>query len=52
MLNGMGVETGIDLGRLAAAGREVMRVLRRKTASKAAAALEAREGAAREESSF
>jgi isopropylmalate/homocitrate/citramalate synthase len=43
MLNGMGVETGIELEKLAAAGREIMRVLGRKTASKAAAALAARE---------
>jgi len=43
MLNGMGVETGIDLERLAAVGRGIMRVLGRPSASKAAQALAARE---------
>ena len=41
MLDGMGVETGIDLAKLAAAGREIVRVLGRQTASKAAAAIAA-----------
>jgi hydroxymethylglutaryl-CoA lyase len=43
MFNGMGVETGIDLAKLAAAGRRIMSVLGRKTVSKAAAALAARQ---------
>jgi isopropylmalate/homocitrate/citramalate synthase len=43
MLNGMGIETGIDLDELAAAGRQIMSVLGRKTASKAALAIAARE---------
>jgi hydroxymethylglutaryl-CoA lyase len=41
MLDGMGVETGIDIAKLAAAGREIVRLLGRQTASKAAAALAA-----------
>lgn len=41
MLNGMGIETGIDLTKLAAAGRQIIGVLGRKTASKAASALAA-----------
>jgi isopropylmalate/homocitrate/citramalate synthase len=41
MLNGMGIETGIDLTKLAAAGRQITKVLGRKTTSKAAAALAA-----------
>jgi hydroxymethylglutaryl-CoA lyase len=44
MLDGMSVETGIDLAKLAAAGRAIMRVLGRRTSSKAAAALAALEG--------
>ena len=43
MLNGMGMETGIDLAKLAAAGRQIMSVLGRKTASKSATALAVRE---------
>jgi hydroxymethylglutaryl-CoA lyase len=43
MLNGMGVQTGIDLEKLAAAGRGIMKVLGRRSASKAALALAARE---------
>jgi hydroxymethylglutaryl-CoA lyase len=39
MLNGLGVETGIDLGRVAEAGRFICRALGRETASKAARAL-------------
>jgi hydroxymethylglutaryl-CoA lyase len=42
MLNGLGVETGIDLEKLAAAGREIMNILGRKSVSKAAVALSAR----------
>ncbi len=45
MLNGMGIETGVDLPKLAAAGRQIMSVLGRKTSSKAALALAAGEGA-------
>jgi len=45
MLDGMGIETGIDLEKLAAAGRGIMRVLGRKSVSKAAVALAARAGA-------
>jgi hydroxymethylglutaryl-CoA lyase len=41
MLNGMGIESGIDLEKLASAGRNIMKVLGRKSASKAAAALAA-----------
>jgi hydroxymethylglutaryl-CoA lyase len=44
MLDGMGVETGIDLEKLAAAGRGIMQVLGRKSVSKAAVALAARAG--------
>jgi len=44
MLNGMDVETGIDLEKLAAAGRGIMQALGRKSVSKAAAALAARAG--------
>ncbi len=39
MLNGMEIETGIDLERLAAAGRTISQVLGRETQSKAAAAI-------------
>ena len=39
MLDGMGVETGVDLKRLAAAGREIMRCLGRTSSSKAATAM-------------
>jgi hydroxymethylglutaryl-CoA lyase len=45
MLDGMGVQTGIDLEKVAAAGRAIMRVLGRKSVSKAAVALAARAGA-------
>ena len=41
MLDGMGISTGIDLEKLAAAGRDVMQVLGRPSASKAATALAA-----------
>ncbi len=41
MLDGMGVETGIDLEKLAAAGRGIMQVLGRSSTSKAAKALAA-----------
>ena len=41
MLDGLGMETGIDLEKLAAAGRKIMHVLRRPSASKAALALAA-----------
>jgi len=40
MLNGLGVETGVDLDRLARAGRFICRHLDRPPASKAARALE------------
>jgi hydroxymethylglutaryl-CoA lyase len=43
MLDGMGIETGINLKKLAAAGRVIMKVLGRETTSKAALALAARE---------
>ena len=43
MLNGMGVETGIDLEGVAAAGRAIMEQLGRASASKAAAAMAARQ---------
>jgi hydroxymethylglutaryl-CoA lyase len=39
MLNGMGIETGIHLEKLAAAGRMISRALGRKSASKAALAM-------------
>lgn len=42
MLNGMGIETGVDLNRLAAAGRRISGQLGRTPASKAAMALAAR----------
>jgi isopropylmalate/homocitrate/citramalate synthase len=42
MLNGMGIHSGIDLNQLAAAGRDIMQVIGRATASKASAALNAR----------
>ncbi len=41
MLDGMGVETKIDLEKLAAAGRQIMGILGRASTSKAAAALAA-----------
>jgi isopropylmalate/homocitrate/citramalate synthase len=41
MLDGLGIETNIDLDRLAAAGRSIMSVLGRASTSKAAAALDA-----------
>jgi hydroxymethylglutaryl-CoA lyase len=41
MLDGLGMETGIDLEKLAAAGRHIMHVLGRPSASKAALALAA-----------
>jgi hydroxymethylglutaryl-CoA lyase len=41
MLDGLGVETGIDLEKLAEAGRAIMKVLGRPSTSKAAAALAA-----------
>src|SRR5205823_10532120 len=39
MLNGMEIETGIDLEKLTAAGRAISRALGRETQSKAAAAI-------------
>lgn len=42
MLQGMGVETGVDLERVAAAGREICSFLKRTPSSKAAIALAAR----------
>lgn len=42
MLNGMGIETGVDLNRLAAAGRRISGQLERTLASKVAMALAAR----------
>lgn len=47
LLNGLGIETGVDLERLAAAGRFIMGALGREPASKTARALAARSGAAR-----
>jgi hydroxymethylglutaryl-CoA lyase len=41
MLNGMGVKTGIDLAKLAVAGRKIMTALGRRSTSKAALALAA-----------
>ena len=41
LLDGLGIETGIDLEKLAAAGRQIMNVLGRASTSKAAAALAA-----------
>jgi hydroxymethylglutaryl-CoA lyase len=43
MLDGMGVETGIDLGALAEAGRSISRLLDREPASKVARAMAARQ---------
>jgi hydroxymethylglutaryl-CoA lyase len=42
MLNGLDIHTGVDLDRLAAAGRFICRALGRRPASKVARALEAR----------
>lgn len=42
LLHGMNIDTGVDLEKVAAAGREICTVLDRRTASKAAAALAAR----------
>jgi hydroxymethylglutaryl-CoA lyase len=42
MLNGMGIETGVDLGQLAAVGRKISAQLGRHPASKVAIALAAR----------
>lgn len=44
MLNGLGIETGIDLDRLAAAGRRICAELGREPASKVARALAAKAG--------
>jgi len=44
MLNGMGIATGIDLGKLAAIGRNITKQLGRAPASKAAQALAAKNG--------
>lgn len=41
MLNGMGIETGVDLAKVAAAGREICQVLGRKPQSRTAQALQA-----------
>jgi hydroxymethylglutaryl-CoA lyase len=43
MLNGMGIETGVDLPKLAAVGREITRQLGRPPASKVATAIQSRE---------
>ncbi len=45
MLNGLGVETGVDLARLAAAGQMICRHLGRPSASKVARALDGRAAA-------
>jgi hydroxymethylglutaryl-CoA lyase len=42
MLNGLGIETGVDLERLAAAGRTICAALERIPASKVAQALAAK----------
>lgn len=42
MLDGLGIETGVDLGKLAAAGRAITRALGRTPASKVAQALAAK----------
>ncbi len=44
MLNGLGIDTGVDLDKVAAAGMFICRALGRRPASKAAQALEARTG--------
>jgi hydroxymethylglutaryl-CoA lyase len=44
MLSGMGIETGIDLDRLAAVGRSITRLLGRTPVSKTAQALAAKIG--------
>ncbi|MEP9349564.1 hydroxymethylglutaryl-CoA lyase [Xanthobacter sp. KR7-225] len=44
MLDGLGIETGVDLDRLAAAGRAITEALGRPSASKTARALAARAG--------
>lgn len=41
MLHGMGIETGVDLAKVAAAGREICQVLGRKPLSRTAQALQA-----------
>ncbi|RJF89789.1 hydroxymethylglutaryl-CoA lyase [Oleomonas cavernae] len=43
MLNGLGIETGVDLGRVAAAGRAILKVLGRPPASKVAQVLAKRD---------
>ena len=43
MLDGMGIESGVDMGRLAAAGRFISEVLGRPTGSRAARAMGGRE---------
>ena len=43
MLDGMGIATGVDLTRLAAAGRMICTALEREPASRVARALAARE---------
>ena len=45
MLQGMGIETGVDLGRLAAAGRSITAALGRTSPSKVASALAAKAAA-------
>jgi isopropylmalate/homocitrate/citramalate synthase len=45
MLSGLGIATGVDLGRLAAAGRFISQVLGREPVSKAARALAAKAAA-------
>lgn len=43
MLDGLGIETGVDLGRVAAAGRNILKVLGRPPASKVAQVLAKRD---------
>src|SRR5581483_990496 len=47
LLNGLGIQTGVDLGALCAAGRYIDQHLGRETASRVARALNAREARAR-----
>ena len=42
LLNGLGIETGIDLGKVAEAGRAISKALQRNTCSKVSSALAAR----------
>ena len=45
LLHGLGIETGIDLAKLRAAGRTISQVLGRPTSSRAAKALDAKDAA-------